>query len=412
MKYLIITNEVGISENANSNIVWAICSEMIKENEVHIFSVASFVKHKEIVYKGYPVFMFGPNVGIHSYSSKYNQFKDFIKLIPILLKPNLWVAALRLFIRKLNAEKSDSIESFFAAFKIRLLNKQHNYDRIIAVSAPSMCIHITARLRRFHVSIYQLDPFHSNTTMQLRLKNWRLNIEMLAYKNAECIYLTKLIESDYRNTVLAKYETKWVVVNFPLIYQHVITGESISSIYFSIYKINCLYSGTLDMRYRNPQFALEMAKRLGDDYCFYFIGSNCVEVIENTLGCRDGRIICLNPLPSDAIYQLMASADFLVNIGNTMKNQMPSKIIDYISTGKPIINIVKSSECPTLQYTNRYSLCLDVLETKKIDDNVLADINTFCTSNKSRTIPYQYVEETFFDCTPAHVANIIMGTTA
>ena len=37
--------------------------------------------------------------------------------------------------------------------------------------------------------------------------------------------------------------------------------------------------------------------------------------------------------------QYMSEADFLLNIGNSISSMVPSKIFEYISTGKPIISI-------------------------------------------------------------------------
>ena len=41
------------------------------------------------------------------------------------------------------------------------------------------------------------------------------------------------------------------------------------------------------------------------------------------------------------IIRIYQEADILVNIGNSIDNQMPSKIFEYISTGKPILNFYK-----------------------------------------------------------------------
>ena len=407
MKYLFITNDIGYQDNANSNIVFAICDELQKNhNEVHMFSVSQFIEKKEHNYRKYPVFCFGPQIGIFRYSNQYNGYRDIFKLIPLIFKPLLWGAAIRVLLSRINAEKSISIESFFAVLRIRLLNKRHKYDRIIAVCEPGMSINIASRLRNAHISIYQLDPFHSSKTKQLRLKNWRLKIEASAYKNAEFIYLTKLIQDEYNYTKLAKFATKWTIVDFPLIRQYV-KSESKPAIHFTNDKINCLYCGTLDTDYRNPKFALELARNLSDDYRFYFVGRNCVEIIQNTMRLTDHRIVTSSILPIEETYQLMASADFLVNIGNTMTNQMPSKIIDYISTGKPIINIVKSRDCPTLDYIARYPIAISIFEEANIDINLINAVEKFCRENKGNSFPYSDIRRLYYEATPEYVADLI-----
>lgn len=412
MKYLFLTNDVGYQDNANSNIVFAICDELHRgQNEIHIFSVSQFTDKKQCNYRQYPVFFYGPQRKVCQYSNQYHGFRDICKLIPLLFKPFLWHAAFRVLIRKVNAEKSESIESFFAAYSIRFMNKKQKYDRIIAVCEPGMSMHIAARLRHPHISIYQLDPFHSGTTRQLALRNWRLCVEKCAYRSAEKIYLTKLIGSEYINTILAEYHKKWAIVEFPLIRQHIKAAGN-PSLWFDDSKINCLYCGALDMDYRNPKFTFDLARDLGDDYRFYFIGVNCVEIIRNASEFTDNRIMSSNPLPVDEIYQLMDSADFLVNIGNTMTNQMPSKIIDYISTGKPIINIVKSRECPTLEYTARYPLCINVLEETHVNTSAHKAVDEFCRKNRGKSTPFSEIKQLYYEATPEYVARLMEQSTA
>ena len=58
----------------------------------------------------------------------------------------------------------------------------------------------------------------------------------------------------------------------------------------------------------------------------------------------------------------MADADVLINIGNSVPVHMPSKTLEYINTGKPMVNFYKFADCPTLYYTKRYPLCLNLYE--------------------------------------------------
>ena len=51
--------------------------------------------------------------------------------------------------------------------------------------------------------------------------------------------------------------------------------------------------------------------------------------------------------------------------GNKVDNQVPSKIFDYISLGKPIINVYTSEKDPALEYLKQYPLALNISETNK-----------------------------------------------
>ena len=78
----------------------------------------------------------------------------------------------------------------------------------------------------------------------------------------------------------------------------------------------------------------------------------------------------------------------LVNIGNSVDNFMPSKIFEYISTGKPIINVYKIPECPTLKYLAEYPLALCVSEEEIRQDlpGCAAKVRTFCLENRGKRV--------------------------
>ena len=55
-----------------------------------------------------------------------------------------------------------------------------------------------------------------------------------------------------------------------------------------------------------------------------------------------------------------------VNMGNTVNNQMPSKVVEYISTGKPILNLSVNEKCSTLGLMKRYVNGFQVFELSLI----------------------------------------------
>lgn len=99
----------------------------------------------------------------------------------------------------------------------------------------------------------------------------------------------------------------------------------------------------------------------------------------------------------------MQSADILVNIGNTVENQIPSKLLTYISFGKPIINIMKSSNCPTLEYMNRYPLSYNILETFDLIEKEAKKLESFIYESNGKSIAFDQIEKIFYECTPSYV---------
>ena len=89
--------------------------------------------------------------------------------------------------------------------------------------------------------------------------------------------------------------------------------------------------------------------------------------------------------------------DVLINIGNSVLNQMPSKIFEYISSGKPIINVFKSPDCPTLKYLTRYPLALNLFEGEITEHPAekAAAIRAFCRETRGKRVPAEEIQSTF-----------------
>ena len=112
--------------------------------------------------------------------------------------------------------------------------------------------------------------------------------------------------------------------------------------------------------------------------------------------------------PYEVALQAMADADILINIGNSVPVHMPSKTLEYINTGKPVVNFYKMQDCPTLYYTNRYPLCLNLSEQDPDLDAAADRFMSFCLENKGKTVDRAYIESEYADCTPEYIAGKIL----
>ena len=115
------------------------------------------------------------------------------------------------------------------------------------------------------------------------------------------------------------------------------------------------------------------------------------------------NIIFHGEVDSETALKCMLSADVLVNIGNTVLNMMPSKLLTYISTGKPILNIIKDPACPTVPYMEKYPLALNILETKRPTEEDVSRARNFILHSKGKQIPFAEIEQRYYDCTPEYV---------
>jgi hypothetical protein len=97
----------------------------------------------------------------------------------------------------------------------------------------------------------------------------------------------------------------------------------------------------------------------------------------------------------------MDSADVLFNISNTLDNQVPSKIFDYFSMGKAILNLQKIENCPAQEYFDRYPVCHTVKEFEQSDSGTLLE---FLQGAKGKKVDFDTVKQIYGTATVDYVA--------
>ena len=105
---------------------------------------------------------------------------------------------------------------------------------------------------------------------------------------------------------------------------------------------------------------------------------------------------------------MIRQADILVNINNSVENQLASKLIDYICTGKPILNLCKKKNCPSLQYVSKYPYCMNIFEKKEIDRKLINDIIMFINFYQGKIYPFEKICEVFKNNTDEYVAELVI----
>ena len=132
-------------------------------------------------------------------------------------------------------------------------------------------------------------------------------------------------------------------------------------------KVRLVFVGTLYKNIRNPGFMLRLFAHLlktslADRLELHIIGNvndcgDCFEPYEQLLGTS---IFLHGTLEHSAAVRAMEEADVLVNIGNDNAYQLPSKVVEYAATGKPILNLAGLEQDGSAAFFETYpaSLCL------------------------------------------------------
>lgn len=122
--------------------------------------------------------------------------------------------------------------------------------------------------------------------------------------------------------------------------------------------IKLLYSGALDGSYRSPDSMLRTFEDLEKlDYRIDFYSKGCEDDL-NAYCKKNKKIICHGYVEKQVLNKAIEEADVLLSIGNKVSNSLPSKIITYMSYGKPIIHFSLQKEDVCQEYFEKYPLAL------------------------------------------------------
>ena len=209
----------------------------------------------------------------------------------------------------------------------------------------------------------------------------------------------------YYSGLFKNYISKMEIVNFPLI----IKPSSVSSISKNVYRangvINIVYAGTLYKVLRNPQYACDLFTQVLPYLKLQVIfvgGGDCDDILKKAELTSEGRIKGLGFKPYNIAISYIEQADVLLSIGNADSPMAPSKIYEYMSTGKPIIHIYTYEKDPCLDPLQKYTNAIII----KNDDQtaVRRIINFLRNSNK---IEFEEIEQIFISSTPRYSTRLI-----
>lgn len=129
--------------------------------------------------------------------------------------------------------------------------------------------------------------------------------------------------------------------------------------------VRFVYLGRLYRAIRRPDFLLALFAGLaaagdgaGCELHFYGDTSECADSFVPYAALLGRRIHLHGPVPRDRVADAMRQATVLVNISNTTDFQLPSKIVEYAATGKPILNLAATDADCSARFLAGYPLHL------------------------------------------------------
>ena len=137
---------------------------------------------------------------------------------------------------------------------------------------------------------------------------------------------------------------------------------------YNIEPIKIGYFGILTKGVRSPNEVLKYFQNL--DYVFHWYTNPDSKnmILQNNIDQNKHLFFDMVPR-NEALEIMVTSFHCLLSIGNLNASQLPSKVIEYISTGKPVIHFAEISNDPVIKISEKFKNLIVV--TKKSDPLIL-----------------------------------------
>lgn len=282
---------------------------------------------------------------------------------------------------------------------IRMLNSLQIKENDIIVPVGGYFSTVRAALtfskrNKCHLVPYLVDPCSTNETATLKSLPAREALEDEIYRQANRIIVTPIMYCEFAK----KYQmNKFVAMEFA----NVIVDKK-SHVKEPHNNIICTYIGRLYAG-RNIDTAIKMLDNAqnANNIELRLVGVSDDEVHYSP---KNLKIKCFGYVSLIEAKKELENSDVLINIGNTMRNQVPSKVFEYISSRKPILNICQSEYCPTIPYLKKYPLALSVVSDSVIEESIEDEIAFFLNSSFEKEADEIEILQNFTGCTPVYCA--------
>lgn len=401
MKLLFVCDNAYHGDDSTSNIVKVLLDYLKKRHDIFVLTRRKYRDGLSACFKeeGINYCLFRPfdfSAAMDTYLFKYydwGRMKKKEKIFFLICHPGfLW----RKILYRILGFKRFKREYLFNK-RIKRLDKKYKFDAVIAIAVPYDNAKALAKANVYGKKIiYELDPHYTNYYCGKGKDKAYLREEQQVLENIDLALMTDLIYNENQNNELKKYKNKMRWLEYPnvrnLDFYAIKQKEQVTS-----KKINCFFIGSFYDEIRNPKFVLDTFLRMNNkSIVFHFVGDVVGDSGETEIKkykkLMGERLVIHGRKTRDEALFMMKNADILVGVNNSIKNQLPGKIFDYISCGRPILNFCYLDDCPSLKYTKKYPLALDIFEKQEIDIN---GIEVFCEKNKGEFIPYEEIRALF-----------------
>ena len=263
-----------------------------------------------------------------------------------------------------------------------------DYDLIISVSLP-FSSHVAAYIinkdknKKWIMDIG--DPFSLKTNAfennRYLYKSLNYYFENKFYKKAHQVVFTHQESADEHKIFFNMPENK-VTIGSPIsTFSQELFQKSVSFNY-EAKPITIGYFGVLTKGVRSPSQVLKFLQQTDFELHWYTNSDSREMIKQNKIDFNRNKLFDM-VTRNEALEKMVTSLHCLLSIGNLNPAQLPSKIIEYISTGKPVLHFVEIKDDPVLEIAKEFSNLIvidknsNITEVEQQLNNVFINIEKF-----------------------------------
>ena len=402
----------GVGARPNGICTKAIIDELVKKScETVVFSSKTIFRqpYKQIE-KYITVYKFNRDMGymVRILSNKYNQitkkliyvFSRIFSVIQMPIIALLWPMRSPILIMK-----------YYKLAKLE--HKRKKFDTIVAVylyiEEVIAAILLKIKHPEIKLIIYTLDALSAKDTpkryplSKITIKKW----EKYIFKHADIICVLESHRNHYKQEKYNDIRHKIEYTDIPLFKPR----EGLSPIISNRKSgISIVYTGSTTFVSGDPGYFLEILKKL-DNVLFHLYGvtDDYVKKQIDESGLVGKRIFIHGKVNHTEIKKIHDEADFLISFGSKNSNMIPSKIFEYISSRKPIINFYKIVQDPAYPYIEKYPDKIQICESlSNLEENVEL-LKLFIFNTKRAHVSNTYLLKTYKENTPFPMIDLILN---
>lgn len=308
----------------------------------------------------------------------------------------------------------DVILSYNYYLAIKRTRANEHYDLIVSALRPIEGA-VACAVSGNYV-LYELDSITNNGDNLYGLKHMlryrSANIERFIYKRARHIFHLQCHYNYYetiKSRKYGRYLDKSTYVDIPYF------GENKrQSDFTKANGVNIItYLGSLSIVRNTPDYSIKLFSEIAKNYSLecWFYSRGCEDKLQKAKKQFPDLYNIMGYVSQDELYSIKDKTDFFLSIGfnhTGTVTSVPSKIFEYMTTGKPIIHILGGKNDTAIPYLEKYKNAIIVNSDDELNENV-DKVKQFMETHREVRVNLNELRKVFIMNTPEYTVEKMLS---